>query len=151
MQNLTRFLYSPVESTSVSLGLLALRVGTGLFMFFFHGLGKVLNYAERAQTFKDPLGVGSEISLLLAIFAEVVCALVIVLGLGTRLAAIPLVITMLVAAGIVHITDPWAKQEFALLYAIPFFGLLLTGAGKFSLDARLFGRAPAAPVPPTVH
>ena len=44
-------------------------------------------------------------------------------------------VTMLVAALIIHGDDPWAKKELALLYFFPFAALFLTGAGRYSLDA----------------
>jgi putative oxidoreductase len=58
-----------------------------------------------------------------------------VLGVATRFAAVPLAVTMLVAAFAIHADDPWAKKELALLYAVPFVTLVFTGAGKFSVDA----------------
>ena len=42
---------------------------------------------------------------------------------------------MLVAAFVVHADDPWGKKEFALLYAIPFTALAITGGGRYALDA----------------
>jgi putative oxidoreductase len=116
-------------------GLLFLRLGTGGFMLFGHGAKKLSRYAELSETFSDPLGVGSATSLALAVFAEVFCSILVMAGAATRAAVIPLVITMLVAALIIHDHDPWAKKEFALLYAIPFVALALTGAGRFSVDA----------------
>jgi putative oxidoreductase len=71
----------------------------------------------------------------LTIFAEVFCSIAIILGLATRLVAIPLIITMSVAVFIIHADDPWQKKEFALLYLVPFLTLVFTGAGRFSLDA----------------
>lgn len=117
-----------------SLGLLVLRVGVGLFMLTAHGWGKLVNFGDLAGSFPDPIGIGSAPSLVLAIFAEVICAVLLVAGLGTRFAAVPLLITMLVAAFVVHADDPWAKKEFALLYAIPFLSLIFTGGGRFALD-----------------
>ncbi len=121
-------------------GLLFLRVGAGLLMLTQHGWGKLLGYPEKAATWADPIGVGSEASLALAILAEVLCAAFIVVGLATRGAAIPLVITMLVAAFIVHWDDPFQKKEFALLFLIPFVTLILTGAGRYSIDGWLARR-----------
>ena len=121
------------------LGLLLLRVVTGLLMMTQHGWGKLTGYGERSATWADPLGVGSELSLALAIFAELFCSAFVVAGLATRAAAIPVVITMLVAAGIVHWDDPFGKKEMALLFLVPFLTLALCGAGRYSIDGWLHG------------
>ena len=120
-----------------SIGLLLLRVFLGGFMLFAHGWPKLAGFADKSGGFPDPLGIGSPASLTLAVFAEVLCALVLMLGLLTRAVAIPLLITMVVAAFLVHADDPFQKKEFALLYAIPFLSLIFTGAGSFSVDAKL--------------
>ena len=118
----------------VDLALLIFRVSTGLLMLTRHGWGKLSGYGERMDTFSDPLGVGPPASLGLAVFAEFFCSLLIVLGLGTRLATIPLIITMLVAAFIIHGDDPFAKKEMALLYLVSFLLLFFSGPGKYSVD-----------------
>ncbi len=120
-----------------SLGLLILRLGAGGLMLGAHGWGKLMTFSEKSGKFPDPLGVGSQASLGLVVFAEVFCAAAIILGLFTRLAAIPLLITMLVAAFVIHGNDPFQKQEFALLYAVPYLALIFTGAGAFSADRGL--------------
>ena len=99
-----------------------------------------MGYDEMTQAFLDPIGLGSQLTLILAIAAEVGCAVLLILGLGTRLAAIPLATTMLVAWFVVHIEDPWVKQELPALFLSGFVALILTGAGKFSLDA-LFSKS----------
>lgn len=106
-------------------------------MLFGHGLPKLLAFSEKAATFSDPLGVGSTTSLVLAILGEVVASVLVIIGLGTRLAAVPLLITMFVAAFVVHADDPWGRKEFALLYAVPALALIFTGPGRFALDALL--------------
>ncbi|MEQ9073662.1 MAG: DoxX family protein [Sandaracinaceae bacterium] len=120
---------------SLDVGLLVLRVTIGSMMLLGHGLPKLMTFGEKLHRFPDPIGVGSEVSLTLAVFAEVVCAGLIAVGFATRLATIPLLVTMLVAALVIHGDDPWARKEFALLYAIPALTLLLTGPGKLSVDA----------------
>lgn len=81
--------------------------------------------------------MGATFSLILAVFAEVVCSILIGLGLLTRLASIPLIITMLVASFMIHATDPFAKKEFALLYLLVYLVVFVIGSRKYSLDALL--------------
>ncbi len=125
---------------SADVGLAILRVSIGAMMLLGHGLPKLMTFAERAATFADPLGVGSTASLALAIVGEVVASALVILGLGTRFVAVPLLVTMLVAAAIVHAHDPWARKELALLYAIPALTLIFPGAGRLSIDGLLARR-----------
>ncbi len=117
-----------------SLALLVLRLAFGGMMLVGHGWGKLMSFGEKNETFPDPLGIGSPLSMTLAVGAEVFCAAAIVIGFATRWAALPLIITMLVAAGIIHAEDPWQRKEFALLYLFPFLTLALAGPGRFSAD-----------------
>ncbi|MAQ14143.1 MAG: DoxX family protein [Sandaracinus sp.] len=119
--------------------LLALRLVFG-GMMLTHGIPKLMGFAENSDSFPDPLGVGSPVAMALAIFAEVVCAGLVVVGAFTRLAVIPLMTTMIVAAFIVHAADPLAKKELALLYLTAYAALGLMGAGRFSIDAKLPAR-----------
>ena len=130
---------SNLRDTLRSLGLLTLRLGAGGLLLYGHGLPKVMHFSERAAGFADPIGVGPGAGLALVVFAEVFCSLFVMLGLATRLAAIPPVIFFLIAALIHHAADPWAKKELALVYLVAFLTLILTGGGRYSLDA-LFGR-----------
>ena len=121
-----------------SLGLLLLRVGAGGMMLAGHGWDKLFHFSEKVGQFPDPLGFGAGSSLALAVFAEFFCSLLVILGVATRFAAAPLVVTMAVAACIVHADDPWQAKEFALVYALPFLTLIFTGGGDFSLDQVLW-------------
>ena len=96
-----------------------------------------MNFEQYSQQFLDFMGLGPTISLGLAVFAEVVCAGMVVLGLFTRFATVPLMITMLVAAFVVHAQDPFHKQEFALMYFAGYFSIFLAGSGKYSVQHML--------------
>lgn len=127
---------SPVVGDAwASLGLLVLRVGLGAQMAALHGYGKLAKFEELSGVFPDPLGVGRTASLALATGAEFFMSILVVLGLFTRLTALPLVVTMAVAAFIIHADDPWSDKEMALLYLAGFLALFLAGAGRFSLDS----------------
>jgi len=116
-------------------GLLLLRLGLGGTMLLAHGMGKAGSFNQTAAQFPDPLGVGSVTSMLLVIFAEFICAGLVILGLFTRLAAIPLVVTMGVAFLIIHALDPFQVKELAAVYGVGFATLFFTGPGWISLDA----------------
>ena len=116
--------------------LLLLRLTVGTMMIYSHGWPKLLKFfAEEPISFADPIGLGMTTSLVLAVFAELFCSFLLIIGLGTRIATIPLVITMLVAIFVIHWDDPFGKKEFALLYLVPYILIFLMGAGKYSLDA----------------
>lgn len=117
-----------------NLGLLILRVGTG-GMLMVHGWGKLSGYSSMAGHFPDPLGVSSHVSLALAIFGEFFCSALVALGIVTRLATIPILITMGVAVLMIHGSDPWAKKEPAMLYLIPALTILFVGPGKWTLGS----------------
>jgi putative oxidoreductase len=125
------------RNTLTSIGLLLLRVAIG-FLMLVHGVQKVMGFSEMADKFPDPIGLGSQLSLISAIGAEVGCSLLLIFGLGTRIAAIPLAFTMIVALFIVHASDPWKVKELAAVYLSVYLSLVFTGAGEFSLDRRIF-------------
>lgn len=125
---------------AADVGLLILRAGSGAAMLFAHGMAKINNFSTLSTKFPDPFAIGSKASLLLAIGSEVICAALLILGLGTRVAAIPLWITMMVAAFLVHAGDPFQKKELALLYALVFLVVGLLGPGRYSLDQRFWPR-----------
>ena len=114
--------------------LFLLRLTAGLSMLLLHGVPKLRNVLSGNLQFADPLGLGSETSLYLAAFAEVFCCCLLIVGLLTRLALIPLIIDMAAAFFIFHKGDEFAVKEPAMLYLGIFITLFLTGPVKFSLD-----------------
>ena len=119
---------------SMDMALLVVRI-TVAGLMLAHGLPKLemLLSGDPVQ-FPAIFGLSAASSLALAIFAEVVCSVLILVGLGTRLAVIPLIFTMLVAAFYIHGADPFARKEPAILYLLPYVMLLLAGSGKYALD-----------------
>ena len=100
-----------------------------------HGLGKITKLSSFPDiSFADPIGLGSALSLILTIFAEAICSVLVIIGYKTKLATIPLMILLFIITFVVHINDPWSKQEFTLLYFIGFAALAFLGSGNFSLD-----------------
>ena len=131
--------------TEASAAVVLIRLIVGL-VFLSEGVQKFL--------FPDALGPGRFIKIglplpeFLAYFVgvfEITCGTLIVLGLLTRLAVIPIITIMLVAIWttkipMLHDGGFWkmaheARVDFAMLLGSLF--LLLVGAGRCSLDARL--------------
>jgi putative oxidoreductase len=127
-------------SKKINFVLLLLRFAVGILMLT-HGMGKFSAlFGEGPIQFPDPIGVGATASLALAVFAEVFCSILLIFGIGTRLAAIPLLITMLVAALIVHANDGFGRQELPLLYSAIYVVIAIAGAGKISVDYWIFAK-----------
>ncbi len=124
-------------SNAVNFVILAMRLSAGLCMLS-HGYGKFIKlFGDEPIEFADPIGLGQTASLALTVFAEVFCSILLVLGAATRFAAIPLFITMLVIIFVVHLEDGLKKMELPIFYSVSYFSLILTGGGKFSVDALL--------------
>ncbi|HSI70297.1 MAG TPA: DoxX family protein [Gillisia sp.] len=118
----------------VDLGLLIFRLGISALMLT-HGVPKLIKFfGSEPIAFADPIGIGEVASFTFAVFAEFVCSILVILGLGTRLAVLPLIATMAVAALIVHWTDGFGRQELPLLFLTGYILLFFTGSGKYSLD-----------------
>lgn len=118
----------------VNIIILVIRISIATLMIS-HGLSKLnMLFAGGEFQFPDPIGVGKTASLALAVFAEVVCSFLILIGLATRLATLPLIITMLVAVFVIHGADPIDVKELGILYLLFYVLLLVTGSGKFSVD-----------------
>ena len=115
--------------------LLILRVSGGAFMLT-HGIPKLQTlFAGGEIAFADPFGIGATFSLILTVFAEVCCAVLLILGITTRLASIPLIITMIVAAFHIHGNDAFNNKEMALLYLLIYISILVYGRWEIRLGS----------------
>ncbi len=126
------------EEVSIDLGALILRLTAGGTIFWHHGLVKLMKFGELSGSFSDPVGMGSALSLSLILFAEVFCALCVVLGLWSRITTIPPIIGMAVAAFMANGDGPFAKQELSFLYMMMFIVIFFIGSGKYILDRLSF-------------
>ncbi len=137
--HMKRLFSTKTSDSAFSFGMLLLRVGVGSLMLISHGLDKLMHFAEKAPRFADPFHIGSTTSLALTVFAEFFCAAFIIIGLFTRLAALPLVIAMGVALFYAHNGAFFGEGEKAGLFLVGFLSILFMGPGKASLD-RFIGK-----------
>ena len=120
-----KFLHLNFLPRSSDAALLTLRLWHGTSLLMLHGWGK--------------LGLGKTTSLLLAIFGEVICSVLLILGLYTRAAALGSALTMATAFWFAHggKLKGAGNGELAFIFLGVFAALFIAGAGRFSLDAKL--------------
>ena len=116
----------------ISFLILAVRVFFGI-LFFIHGVDKMMNFSILSDTYPSVLGLGSYMTLMLAIFTEFCCSLFLIFGLMIRVILIPMIISMAVAFFDVH-DAIISEGELALIYFIMFIILYITGPGRYSVD-----------------
>lgn len=125
------------KNENVDRALLIARIGISSLMLF-HGIPKLMKlFGEGEIQFADPIGIGVELSFMLVVFAEFFCSLLIFFGFATRIAVIPLIITMLTAVFIYHSNDGFGAQEVGIQYLLMYIVLLIMGSGKYSIDGWL--------------
>ncbi|RYF90569.1 MAG: DoxX family protein [Chitinophagaceae bacterium] len=128
-----RLLSTHYSAGAFNVGMLFLRIVFGALMMM-HGYDKLVHFAQYKVKFMNFLGLGQTTSLSLTIFAEFFCALFIIIGLLTRLAAIPLIVVMCVAVFKAHNADFFGEAEMATLYLAGYVLILLVGPGRVSID-----------------
>lgn len=143
LQSMKRIFKVNDASDSTSVALLIARVSVAALMLT-HGLPKLTMLLSGAPVqFPPVLGLGAELALALTVFAEVICSILILAGFATRLATVPLIVTMVVAVFIIHAADPFAVKEPGLQYLLAYTVLLFGGSGKYSIDYLLNRRTVA--------
>ena len=122
------------------IGSLLLRVTAGSMMLT-HGFPK-LQYLLSGEviSFPDPFYITPTLSLGLAVVAEFLCSILVIIGLKTRYATVPIILTMLVAIFSIHLTYYMDKQELPLLYLSMFTCILIIGGGNYSIDQVIYDR-----------
>ena len=130
---------SQCDERSCDVGLLFLRVSGGLFLLCVHGMPKLLDFTAQLQLIEDPFHLGSHLTLILAIFAEVLCPLLVVAGVLARLACLPILFVLLVALLLVHPQWTVAEGQFGWLLLILFTTVFIAGPGRLALNTRLPG------------
>lgn len=118
---------------SLPLGLLFLRVSAAVLLLQIHGLPKLLNWSTELQRIEDPFGLGATLTLAMAVFAEVICPVLLILGVFARLACLPVLAVLGVALVVVHPEWSLEQAQFAWLFTVLYAGLAITGPGAWSI------------------
>ena len=116
--------------------LLLIRIVFAGSMLYGHGLSKFYRLIEGNLSFANPIGIGEAPTLVLAVFSEFLAPLFILIGYKTKIFSFFPAATMFVAAFIVHLSDPFARKEKAILFLIGFIVIMMMGPGKYSIDRK---------------
>lgn len=123
-----------------NLSRLFLRLFTGV-MFMQFGIRQWTHFSDLAPDFVSICGMSPQVSLILMITVEIVCSTMIILGLFSRAAIIPPLVSMIVAEDYVlaSVADPSALSSsepgyVPMLFIGIFVFMFLAGPGKISLD-----------------
>jgi putative oxidoreductase len=122
---------APVRHISADIALLFLRVTGSVLVLLVHGLPKAIHYTREVNAIEDPLHLGHTLTIAFAIFAEVICPLLMIAGIATRIAALPIIAVTVIALALVHPEWTLADAQFAWMLLIIFVTVALGGAGRF--------------------
>ncbi|MBN3725991.1 DoxX family protein [Burkholderia sp. Ac-20379] len=119
--------------TPADAALLFLRVAASVLVLLVHGLPKALHVGAQLAVIEDPLHLGAPLTLGFAIFAEVVCPLLMIAGIFTRLAALPILAVTAVALVLVHPDWTLEQGQFAWMLLILFGTVAIGGPGRYRI------------------
>jgi putative oxidoreductase len=134
-----------------NIALLLIRIVFAGSMLYGHGLSKLyrlidgtawdfifgfIPYPSFNISWTNPIFIGDVPTLILAVFSEFLAPLFILIGYKTKIFSFFPAATMFVAAFIVHLSDPFARKEKAILFLIGFIVIMMMGPGKYSIDRK---------------
>ena len=142
-------LFRSPSPSQVSVGIAVLRIAAGL-VFLDHGYQKMFKMGIGGVTgFFGQVGIPlPNVMATLITLLEVFGAVAIIVGFLTRPIALAFVLDMLGAILLVQLKNGFSKFELEFLLFGAAIALFFTGAGRYSIDAMIAGRAEPAPVAP---
>ena len=132
-----KLLSTGYSDNAFNFALLVQRVVTGLMLLIMHGLPKISHFSEQSGTFFDPLHIGHRNSLILVILSEVFSAMLLILGLFTRIVALIIVLELAIIVFMFHQGQPLKTTEIGIIYLTSVFTILIVGPGRVSVDGMM--------------
>jgi putative oxidoreductase len=134
MKTILKSMQSNLGNNSIHFALLLFRVAVAAELLVAHGLKKIGVGVNIAEIVPNPLGLPEALNQAFAVGANIGMPLFIILGLFTRIAALPILAITLTGYFVVHFNDPILVKDIPFMYSVSFLFIAITGAGKYSLD-----------------
>ena len=128
-----KFFSTRYSAGAVNTALFILRVGIGILLLN-HGYQKLSHFANTVKMMPTLPLLSGEMEASLIIFSEFFCSVLVIVGLLTRLACIPILIGFGVVLFKVHHLDFLNSGQLASLFTLAFIAVLIIGPGKGSID-----------------
>lgn len=133
-----RLTKSDLHNNLYNAAILVFRVAISLELIIVHGLKKIGAGGNELEIVPNPFGLDPSLNQFLAASSDLVFPLLIILGVGTRLATIPILVVTLTGYFIMHAGESLAEKDISFIYSMSFFLIAIIGAGKFSFDYAIF-------------
>lgn len=120
-----------------NVALLFFRIIVSLELIIVHGLKKLGIGVAIPEIVPNPLGLPDTLNYIFATSANILFPICIILGIFTRLSALPVLAVTLTGYFVVHGGDSLIERDIPFMYSICFLLILFVGPGKYSLDKTL--------------
>jgi len=107
-------------------------------LMIYSGQMKIYDYDKILPLFGDPIGLGTKLSFNLLIFSEFFCGILVVIGLFTRLAVLPIMFSMGVAFFVAMRQSPFPEKELPFVFLALSIPVFFMGSGNISVDRLLY-------------
>lgn len=114
--------------------LLIFRIAICLQLMLVHGTKKIGIGIAEPEKVPNPYHLPEVINQYLAIAANLIFPVLVILGVFTRLAVIPILALTLTGYFVVHLHDSPSVKDIPFMYSLSYLLLLVLGPGRYSLD-----------------
>ena len=131
---LTNILFSDFGNKTGNIAMFLFRIAFAIELMLVHGLKKIDADGHTAEIIPNPLGFPDWFNQAFATVPMLVFPFFILIGLFTRLAALPALAVTLTGYFIVHANDALAEKDAPFTYSIILLLIVMLGAGRYSVD-----------------
>ena len=134
-----RKFFRHIVSVSTSAGtfnfsMLVFRVVLSLELMVVHGFKKIGIHVAEAEKVPNPLHLPEVINNAFAISANLIFPVLVILGLFTRIAILPILAVTLTGYFVLHWNDALLIKDTPFMYSLSYLLIMVLGPGRYSVD-----------------